>query len=130
MKIRTGFVSNSSSTSFAVSSKNEDDAKITISFEIDLSKYASYILKTKEEVNKYYMECRDYRDFNDIEKFIKESDEIFIKEYKDCIEEIEKGNVILVGCFSNEDEAEEKILCEKGIPENNKNIKVIYNDTL
>jgi hypothetical protein len=54
MKVRSGFVSNSSSSSFIVAVEDETRVKVKISFEADLEKYARRKLSTIEELNEYY----------------------------------------------------------------------------
>ena len=57
MKIRTGFVSNSSSSSFIVAAPpQKDSTKVTITIEVDLAEYANTTIKTVEELIEYFKE--------------------------------------------------------------------------
>jgi hypothetical protein len=54
MKKRIGFVSNSSSSSFILSSEKDKNTKISL--EIDLSNLTDNIIKTKEELDEYFLD--------------------------------------------------------------------------
>jgi hypothetical protein len=100
MKVRSGFVSNSSSSSFIVAIKDEATVKVKVTFEADLEKYARRKISTIEELNEYY---KDYWGGPDWK-------------YEECRKAIENGKVVLVGEFSDQsgDRAEE-FLCDEGL---------------
>jgi hypothetical protein len=125
MKIRNGFVSNSSSSSFIVSCKDRTKAKITVSFEVDLAKYGD-IIKTVEELEQYYVELYG---FDSIEEL--ETDVAAYDEFQKCKRAITKGEIIIMGSFSNEDDDPiSQLLCESGIRIycDEKNVKCIVGD--
>jgi hypothetical protein len=101
MKIRNGFVSNSSSSSFVVSAPPNVPLKIKI--EVDIEQYANDTLKTLNDVKKYIEE-----QWGDVSKNLEEYDELKA--------EIEKGNWVYVGSFSSDSgDAMEQFLCDSGI---------------
>jgi len=113
MKIRSGFVSNSSSSSFIVAA-GKNPAKVSITLEVDLEKYVQRTLNTEEEVLDY---------------LVMEHGEERKSRILDCLQAIREGNRILVGDFSSEgEEPIEQLLCEIGIPKNTPGIKIIYNE--
>lgn len=81
MKLRNGFVSNSSSSSFIISQKEEDALKVTLEVPKDKIK----IYKSIEEYCK-----ANYIDENDLD----EGDDYIADEIKRIKEELSKGNVI------------------------------------
>lgn len=118
MKVRSGFVSNSSSSSFIVAVPKSKKTKtiVTVSFEVDLESYADRRISTIKELNEYY----DY-EYGDREF-----------KYDECKEAIRSGKDVLVGSFTDENhEAEETFLCKTGlegnIPEGSKT-KVIHSE--
>jgi hypothetical protein len=104
MKIRSGFVSNSSSSSFVIAvSPGQKKHKIT--FEIDFSKYISKYdpkpISTKEQLDEWYRGERDG-----------EVDNV----YKNCLKAIESGKIILMGSFGDQtDDPIEEMFCNKGL---------------
>ena len=102
MKIRSGFISNSSSSSFIVATTGEAKVKI----EIDLKKYGT-VCRTEEEVVAFFND-----EWGDVEE------EPALKEQLDvCIKEINQGKEIIYGRVSNEsDDWESNCLYEKGVP--------------
>jgi hypothetical protein len=108
-KIRLGFVSNSSSSSFIVAVKKNAEAtgKITITKEVDLKQYAEDTIDTAEKLYEYFYEQYDCKD-----DWSKET----LKNYKDSLKAIANGMVILAGSFSDDGtEPEEAFLCMEGL---------------
>ena len=113
-KRRLGYVSNSSSSSFIISTNTKDD-RIKVNIEISLDDFmnkflgddgnAEYI-KTKEELVNYIYEeyfyiTDDRRQYEELskEEQLKILFEVDGDDYKyyDCLKELEKGNVIIKG---------------------------------
>ena len=98
MKVRNGFVSNSSSSSFVVAMSKEGKPEITI--KVDLTKYTDHILSTIQELNEYWGNERD-----EINKL-----------YEDCRKAIEAGQIVYMGNFSDEDYGDIQCgLCHRGL---------------
>jgi hypothetical protein len=122
MKIRNGFVSNSSSTSFMVALKNasKTSTKVKIELEVDLAEYGKVINNTKE-LNAYYDSEFGYS--------LEEAEES--EEYVKARKAIEQGKTIIAGSFGDEtDNAVEVLLCHKGIEDfiKDKNIEIIHSE--
>lgn len=116
MKIRNGFVSNSSSSSFIVAVDKGQRGKFTLTLEVDLEKYLERRLSSLEDLGKYIKEYGLDEEWN------KEN-------YEQIKSEIEKGRDILVGSFaSDNDDAVEVLLCESGIPKDVEGITIIENE--
>lgn len=123
MKLRNGFVSNSSSSSFIVAVKGKN-AKATMTIEIDLEDYGDTLL-TKEEVLEYF---KNYYGHDSEEEILAEKYKA--KHYKEMLKEIESGNRIILGEFSDEsDNGLEQYLCDHGINDiKSDTVKVIQSD--
>lgn len=115
MKVRKGFVSNSSSSSFVVAVDNDTSTKITLSMEIDLADYG-HVLNTVEELDNYYLKEYVYG-LNTIEEWLKDEDDSWMHEqYKKSKKAIEDGKKVLIGWFSDDgDNAVESMLCNSGL---------------
>ena len=98
MKIRSGFVSNSSSSSFVVALPK--DVKPELNIKIDLTKYIKGKISTIKELNEYWKKNRD------------EIDDL----YERCRKSIDLGEVVYIGWFSDEDYGDIQCgLCHRGI---------------
>lgn len=95
MKLRNSFVTNSSSSSFIISSKSKDN-KIQLILEVDLDKSADKKITTIEELNEY----ADYNwDYNPNDP---KSDDYMKEEYDKMKKAIEDGNILFELWGSNE----------------------------
>lgn len=124
MKIRSGFVSNSSSSSFVVAVKKGKTSKVTLELEVDLTDYSRKILSNKDDVLKY---MKDYYDYEEDES----SNEDYVNTtYKTLMEHINNGNEVIVGDFSSEGDEVEQYLCNTGLNgiKKNKSITVIQSE--
>lgn len=74
MKIRNGFVSNSSSSSFLIGSEIDDPLKITISLEVDLKEFEYKVFYTLEEFKEYVV-----WDYGSLDGFLKYSSDTWEK---------------------------------------------------
>ena len=102
MKIREGFVSNSSSSSFVVA-VSKDQIDIPIIIKANLNDFVEKTISTPEELREYF---EDYDD--------DELDDNY--DYKEALRSINSGKHILVGRFSdNEGSALEDLLCSDGL---------------
>ena len=107
MKLRNGFVSNSSSSSFVVAVT--DKTKVTLQVTVDLKKYADKVCTTEDEL-------RDYFKYEYGDDFQKE-DDWASKRFNKCLRAIKDGKKIMLGSFSSDgEEPIEQYLCEVGLP--------------
>ena len=106
MKTRTGFVSNSSSSSFIVAFKKNAKVKI----EIDLTEFGNTI-KTIKQLDEYFKEVMKFsEDKPDETGTIKE-------QYTQCKKALSEGKKICFGCVSSDSGvAAEIALYVAGIP--------------
>jgi hypothetical protein len=64
MKIRTGFVSNSSSSSFLLAADKET-TKLTMTVNIDVDEFVQYTISNIKELGRYYSEELEYEKDDD-----------------------------------------------------------------
>jgi hypothetical protein len=107
MKLRKGFVSNSSSSSFIVATtKEKEKLPIKITLRTDLNKYVNERITTIEEL------IFKYKDDMCYSKEEMEKDEGYIKSK----EAIEKGKIVLMGSFDDQsDDDVESAICKLGL---------------
>ena len=116
MKIRNGFVSNSSSSSFIVSCKDKKSAKIKVELEVDLYHHAKSKITTLSELDKYYIKQYGWDKKNTIEAIFEDEDGYFKEDYIKAKKAIKRGEIVLFCSFSNEsDEPVSQLLCDMGI---------------
>ena len=109
MKIRQGFVSNSSSSSFIIAGQKNDTDDLTMTFTLDLSHLVSEVLKTKEDV-------LEYLDAGTEEEILTLSDGDGNRiRFEDMMDAINAGLVIYVGRTHDDDRhGIESFLCYDG----------------
>lgn len=102
--IRLGFVSNSSSSSFIISTNKTD---VSVKVEINLVDFIetlgeygesglTKIVKTKQELDEYYVDVYGWSECNTLEKILNDEEWIRI-EYEKSLKEIESGKVVIFG---------------------------------
>lgn len=118
MKIRNGFVSNSSSSSFIVAVKDEKHTKIKLTIEVDLSKYARRyggpaVISTVEQLYKLFKEDYDYDAAESEQRY---GGEFWKEKYNKAKTAIEAGKIVLFGRFADDnDDPIETLLCMHGL---------------
>jgi len=90
-KIRNGFVSNSSSSSFIIASKKEPEIKI----KINVREICDYVVKTKEDLDLVIKERFYVDEINKLEDY-----DLII--YNKCLKSLEDGNEIYFGTVAND----------------------------
>lgn len=111
MKLRVGFVSNSSSSSFIISSPNKRMKSTKISIPVDLNQYVYHTASTEEELLRWFKD-NYYDDMSDIENV---EDSWSKRTFLKCLEEIKQGRTVHFGSASDEcTSPEETFLCYNG----------------
>ena len=116
MKIRNGFVSNSSSSSFLIACKPEN-TKVKIEVELDFRDHG-YKIDNLEDFLDYLKDYYSWQDTQETAKILHAATKAF-----------SEGKVLYVGSFSNEsDDSLSQYLCEAGLPKDSKEFDVIENE--
>lgn len=127
MKIRNGFVSNSSSSSFVVAVDGETRVKLTI--DVDLSKHGK-VLRTIEELDALYLKEWAYG-HDSIDSWLNDEEDSWAHaQYNQAKKAIENGKIVISGWFHDDrGDPIEAMLCYNGlhgiVPNN---IEIIYSD--
>lgn len=108
MKIRNGFVSNSSSSSFVVACEKGKKKTLKVKLEVDLDDFMDKRITNVTELAIYLAKER-YWDFDSLSDSEKATHEQYVKV-------LESGRELMFGSFSNEDDsAVSRILCDEGL---------------
>ena len=116
MKIRQGFVSNSSSSSFVIAADSElksEDLKCKITIDVSVNDFIHQTITNFEELQEYLLEYQGWG-HDDFTTFIKESSE-GESTYLEYSKLLEQGKKIFVGSVSSEGyEGVESYICDNG----------------
>ena len=112
MKTRQGFVSNSSSSSFIVAAKSEEDLECSIVTKVNLANYLSRYTETITN------EAELLEHFRDILYDARDEEIEEDKDYKRYLEQIKEGKkLFFLMCDSDSGNAIEQSLCYGGLGE-------------
>jgi hypothetical protein len=95
MKYRTGFVSNSSSSSYIIAAKDQNNLKIKVEIEADLSKYIDQTITSESELwdfvkDRYYDDDDGKEEFIKLNNYLKTHGNIIILDMESCGDPIEQ----------------------------------------
>ena len=97
MKTRTGFVSNSSSSSFIIAAKKRD--KLTVTVEINLGDFVTEIISTEKELVAYILERNGEETLEEALK-----SEYTKEQYDQMLAAIKAGKEVYIGDVGSEGE--------------------------
>lgn len=112
MKVRNGFVSNSSSSSFIVA-VDGDKTKVTLTIEVDLADrlFDSKVCRTEEDLRRYFLDELCY-----LEDELGDEEEGPPK-MRECLQALRDGKTLILGSFASDEAGISAYLCEEGLPE-------------
>ena len=113
MKIRKGFVSNSSSSSYIIATNN---SKITLTFQLDLEEFADKIFDDEESLHNYFLEEYGWSETPTFESLIEKDEEVREK-YEKCVKAFAAGKKVFMCTLSSDGELIEQALYNMGFPE-------------
>jgi len=106
MKIRIGFVSNSSSSSFMVAAKDNEKLKGKIMVTIDLEDNIETTISNEEELRDWLIKehcCGEKYKTMTIPQLLEEMDEFYVNEQVEKMQEqLDNGNKIFIGRASSD----------------------------
>jgi len=110
MKTRIGFVSNSSSSSFIVSSdKDAGDIDMSLTLTVRMRDLTEQTIENKKDLISYYEECWGYKTEKEIL-----SEKSIAAEYKHCLAELAKGKKLHIVAISSDGTPLEAALYDSG----------------
>jgi hypothetical protein len=119
MKIRLGFVSNSSSSSFIITTANKKKLKTKITIEVDFNKFIDKSFNNKKDFIGHIKECYGLEE----KEMLEDSD------YIKVIKAIENGETAYIGEVASDNENPlETYLYENGLPDKIDGVTIIIND--
>lgn len=96
MKLRNGFVSNSSSSSFVISADSED---VVISISTTLKELSKSVIRSKKELDEHFIDEYSYN--GKLEDALEE--DYVRKNYLKALDELDRGKVVFIGSISSDD---------------------------
>jgi len=115
MKYRTGFVSNSSSSSFIIAAKPKERLVANLKTEIDVADYVRDSISSIEELEKYIVKKHSWGNSKKSCKEILDGDTYTKEEYDKIKDFILKGLVVHIGDASSDGEIIEQMVCGIGV---------------
>jgi len=123
MKIRNGFVSNSSSSSFIISKKKHTKATMTV--EVDLEDFAEEIITDMQQLDDYFLSNYEYKTIPGM----LQDDEDLKKLYNKCFDAITNHEEVIIGRVSNDSSnAINNMVYEQGLDNLSDNVTLIDNN--
>ena len=113
-KVRLGFVSNSSSSSFIVASKNPEKLKVVI--EIDLSEMIDETIIDKKELEEYF--AIEYGNGFEEDEYVRPL-------FRKCKKALAEGKSVCIGTVSSDGDASEAFLYDNGLTFKQKDVEII-----